>query len=266
MSRPNWLDEQLNSILSNLCMRCLVPLSALAVLAALLAGCGGSNPPAPVAQNTSGGNIPDPPEIPGPPAAPRVTLKPRIETTLADSLQKAERAVVYIITQDALGNRTASGSGFVVSEDGLVATNHHVMSLAVKAQVQFRDGTQHEVLGYRGYDAEHDLAIIAVKNPPANNPFYDLKEPTMPLRQGDPLTAIGHPADFKFTVTTGIVSAVRKTSELPEQYRHFITSPDEATWIQTNAAISGGNSGGPAKSWASTPGSPKARTWVLRFM
>jgi S1-C subfamily serine protease/thiol-disulfide isomerase/thioredoxin/tetratricopeptide (TPR) repeat protein len=171
--------------------------------------------------------------------------KPRLpETTLADSLQKADKAVVYIITQDALGNRTASGSGFVVSKDGLVATNFHVLSLAVKAQVQFRDGTTHDVLGYRGYDADHDLAIIAIKDPPPGNPHYELVQPDQ-LRQGQPLTAIGHPADFKFTVTTGIVSAVRQSSELPEQYTKYLGSPASATWIQTNAAISGGNSGGP---------------------
>ena len=229
-----------------------------------LVGCGGSKPP--VAQNQpltvgppptipgppGAGSIPGPPgqaSIPGPPgapqgSAPRLALKPRVETTLADSLKKAENAVVYIVTSDALGNRTASGSGFMISADGLVATNHHVMSRAVKAQVQFRDGTLHDVIGYRGDDSEHDLCIIAIKDPPANNPFYELQVPA-PMRQGDPLTAIGHPSDFKFTVTTGIVSAVRKSSELPEQYRRFLTSPDDANWIQTNAAISGGNSGGP---------------------
>jgi|GEM_PF-1582878 len=228
----------------------------LLLAAAALVGCSGSNA-LPVAPSSTisgpSGTIPGPPAtipgppgsatIPGPPGA-QLALKPRLETTLADSLKKAENAVVYIVTYDALGNRTASGSGFMISPDGLVATNHHVMSRAVKAQVQFRDGQLHDVIGYRGQDNEHDLCIIAIKDPPANNPFYELHVPA-PLRQGDPLTAIGHPADFKFTVTTGIVSAVRKSSELPEQYRRFLTSPDDANWIQTNAAISGGNSGGP---------------------
>lgn len=242
---------------------CFALASGLLLALAAFTGCGGSGTPPAVANDPNANTIPGPPSsipgppvssIPGPPAAsgsvpgqpraPHTALKPKGETTLAASLQKAERAVVYIITHDALGNRTASGSGFVISPDGLVATNHHVMSQAVKAQVQFRDGTAHDVIGYRGFDPEHDLAIIAIKDPPANNPYYSLRVPP-PLQQGEPLTAIGHPADFKFTVTTGIVSAVRKSSELPEQYRRFLASPDDANWIQTNAAISGGNSGGP---------------------
>jgi S1-C subfamily serine protease/peroxiredoxin/Flp pilus assembly protein TadD len=164
--------------------------------------------------------------------------------SLADSLQKADKAVVYIVTEDAIGNRTASGSGFVISKDGLVATNHHVMSLAVRAHIQFRDGSKHDIVGYRGFDSDHDLAIIQIKDPPDNLAFYDLRVPDN-LRQGEDLTAIGHPSDFMFTVTTGIVSAVRRSSELPKQYRQFLAAPAEATWIQTNAAISGGNSGGP---------------------
>jgi len=61
-------------------------------------------------------------------------LKPRVpETTLVDSLQKADKAVVYIITHDALGNRTASGSGFVISKEGLVATNSRVQIFAFAA-------------------------------------------------------------------------------------------------------------------------------------
>ena len=59
------------------------------------------------------------------------------------------------------------------------------------------------------------------------------------------MIAIGHPQGFKFTTTTGIISAVHTTAELPDPYREAIRAPAEQVWIQTNAAISGGNSGGP---------------------
>ena len=64
-------------------------------------------------------------------------------------------------------------------------------------------------------------------------------------RFGTELIAIGHPSGFRFTVTTGIVSAVRKTFEFPPEYRQFVSGDEDALWVQTNAGISAGSSGGP---------------------
>jgi peroxiredoxin len=59
------------------------------------------------------------------------------------------------------------------------------------------------------------------------------------------VVAIGHPRGFRFTATTGIVSAVHTTQTLPEDIREFLDAPDDQIWIQTNATIAGGSSGGP---------------------
>ena len=57
--------------------------------------------------------------------------------------------------------------------------------------------------------------------------------------------AVGHPQGFRFTTTMGIISSVHATSDLPDEYRESIKAPAENVWIQTSAAINGGNSGGP---------------------
>ncbi|MGH7127793.1 MAG: redoxin domain-containing protein, partial [Planctomycetaceae bacterium] len=62
---------------------------------------------------------------------------------------------------------------------------------------------------------------------------------------GTPLVAIGHPRGFRFSTTTGIVSAVHTTEQLPEDIRLSMNAPDDQVWIQTNTVIAPGSSGGP---------------------
>src|SRR5690606_27043253 len=123
-------------------------------------------------------------------------------------------------------------------------TNYHVVSAAAKASVQFRDGEKFPVKGYRAYDPSADLAILELEKKPAKIEPLRLAE-TEELRQGSEVIAIGHPQGFKFTTTTGIVSGVYRTGELPEDARWFLDAPESNVWIQTNAVISNGSSGGP---------------------
>src|SRR5262249_11442289 len=89
-----------------------------------------------------------------------------------------------------------------------------------------------------------DVAIVQISNPPPGLKPLALGGGAR-QRQGDNVFAVGHPRGLSFTVTTGIVSAVRKTSELPRE----LTPPNDASndtlWVQTNAAIAGGSRGGP---------------------
>jgi len=106
------------------------------------------------------------------------------------------------------------------------------------------DGREVQISGVRAISAERDLAIVQLKGPPASLKCFDLR-PVGELKQGDEVIAIGHPFGFRFTVTTGIIGAVRKTEELADEYKQVLALADDTLWVQTTAAIGGGSSGGP---------------------
>lgn len=118
------------------------------------------------------------------------------------------------------------------------------MDDAKKATAQFYDGQTFDITGYRGYDRERDLALVQLSGCPANMRVLDLQVGEIP-RVGSDVIAIGHPSGFKFRASFGIVSSVQTTNELPDDVREKLTAPANNLWIQTDAAISGGNSGGP---------------------
>ena len=122
------------------------------------------------------------------------------------------------------------GSGVIVSNQGYVLTNNHVIAKADDIQVLLYDGRVAKAQ-LVGADAETDLAVlkIDVSNPPVI-PFAD----EHPARTGDVVLAIGNPLGLNQTVTMGIISAIGRqlSSSSPEDF------------IQTDAAINLGNSGG----------------------
>ena len=122
------------------------------------------------------------------------------------------------------------GSGVIVSADGYVLTNNHVIHGAEEIQAVFNDGraTHARVIGT---DAETDLAVLKID---ANHlPSIAIADRT-PLNVGDVVLAIGNPFGLKATVTMGIVSALGRQLKM-STYEDF---------IQTDAAINQGNSGG----------------------
>ncbi|MFO0946228.1 MAG: trypsin-like peptidase domain-containing protein [Planctomycetota bacterium] len=188
-----------------------------------------------------------------PPAAPLTPTPPptRINSSqdLASLVQRIESAIVLITTQDGSGSDVSLGTGFIIDSTALIATNYHVIREATSAQVLFRDGNRYEVAGYRAVDKKSDLAILELKTRPVQVTVLPLSQSDAPPA-GTGVLAVGHPAGFKFVVSQGIVSAVHKTSELPEQYQQFLSSSPDHVWIQTSAAISPGSSGGPLLSEA----------------
>lgn len=159
-------------------------------------------------------------------------------------VEQVRNGVVRVSAVDAKGQETSFGSGFVIDATGLVATNRHVIENAHKAFVKFRDGTRINVLGVRALDHDGDLAILELEGAPGNMQVLKLAGDEPPA-EADAVIAIGHPKGIEFTTSTGIVSAVRSTSDLPREFRENMTAPESNVWIQTTAAISGGNSGGP---------------------
>jgi serine protease Do len=124
------------------------------------------------------------------------------------------------------------GTGFIVSTDGYVVTNKHVVHNGFKFKVTLSDGSQlpAELI------AEATCCDVAVIKIQAVRPFPPVKlGDSDTLRQGDFVIAIGNPLDFNSTVTTGIISALNRDF-------HFTEFDD---YIQTDAAINEGNSGGP---------------------
>lgn len=138
---------------------------------------------------------------------------------------------------------TGVGSGFILTEDGYIATNHHVIENASSITVMLDDGTSVDA-ELVGSDSLTDLAVIKIN---AKDVEYDLVPMEIgdsdKMRVGDSVIAIGTPAGIEFagTVTDGIVSAINRDVELQTDSG----STKTMTLMQTNAAINPGNSGGP---------------------
>lgn len=127
------------------------------------------------------------------------------------------------------------GSGVVISPDGYIVTNNHVVDGAVDIRVTT---SNRRVLKAKlvGTDPLTDLAVLKVNATDlASTPWGDSKE----VRPGQTVLAFGNPYGFRFTVTRGIVSAVNRANPDPDNP----SKPGE--FIQTDAAINPGNSGGP---------------------
>ncbi|MGA2923796.1 MAG: trypsin-like peptidase domain-containing protein [Candidatus Sulfotelmatobacter sp.] len=147
---------------------------------------------------------------------------------VADVVKRSSDAVVLIVISNSAGQETALGSGFLVSADGEIVTNYHVIKDANSAIVKLSNGAFFPVNGVLVSDANKDLAIIKVSG--KNLPFLTLGDIDN-LHVGDHVVAIGSPLGLEGTASDGIVSALRDVAS--------------RKWIQTTAPVSHGNSGGP---------------------
>lgn len=132
----------------------------------------------------------------------------------------------------------AAGSGFLISRDGYIVTNNHMVDGATKVRVTMLD---HRIFTAKivGNDPSTDVALIKIDG----NGF-----PTVQLgndstvQVGDPVIAIGNPLGLDFTVTSGIISAKGRADQLTNLFNSRYAVVD---FLQTDAAINPGNSGGP---------------------
>jgi len=128
--------------------------------------------------------------------------------------------------------RSGAGSGFIISEDGYILTNNHVVNGADKIRVKLRDGTSYDA-ELIGTDEQTEVAVIRIQG--KGLPVLPLGDAEK-LRVGDWVIAIGNPYGLSETLTVGVVSAKGRSGMRITDYEDF---------IQTDAAINPGNSGGP---------------------
>lgn len=128
----------------------------------------------------------------------------------------------------------SSGSGFVISNDGYILTNHHVVDQATEIQVLFSDRNEYQAT-IIGSDRRSDLALLKIEAKGLDALKFANSDK---LKVGEWVLAIGSPFGLDYSVTAGIVSA--KGRSLPtEQGENYVP------FIQTDVAINPGNSGGP---------------------
>lgn len=173
---------------------------------------------------------------------PDAALLDAYSRTVVDVVDEVSPSVAHLQIRGSRGGRPAqgSGSGVVVTPDGLILTNNHVVDGAREIEVATTDGRR---FGARllGRDADTDLAVLRAETAD-KLPAARLAN-SKTVRQGQIAIAIGNPLGFESTVTAGIVSAVGRS--LRAQNGRMI-----ADVIQTDAALNPGNSGGPLVSSA----------------
>jgi regulator of sirC expression with transglutaminase-like and TPR domain len=141
---------------------------------------------------------------------------------------KAKPSVVVITVKGRDGRRAGLGTGFVVSADGLIATNLHVIGEGRPVAVETADGKRHDVVAVHASDRKQDLAVVRID-------AKDLKPlelgDSAALKDGQAVVALGNPHGLKRSVVAGVVSAVREI--------------DGRRLIQLAMPVEPGNSGGP---------------------
>lgn len=129
---------------------------------------------------------------------------------------------------------TSLGSGFIISEDGYIVTNYHVVNGAEEIEVMLaNDEHKNYPAKLIGFDQKTDLALLKVEIPQKLN-FLEFGD-SESAKVGYPVIAVGNPFGLGGTVTSGIISAKAR----------YITGETFDDYIQTDAAINTGNSGGP---------------------
>jgi putative serine protease PepD len=171
-----------------------------------------------------------------PAATPTATAQPvaRTASSIAAVYERVKDGVVKISASGATGG--ATGSGFVIDEEGHIVTNQHVVAGAESVSVEFADGSE-ETAEIVGTDPSTDIAVLDVDRPSSLlTPLSFAAEGS--LQVGNDVIAIGSPFGLEGTVTTGVISALGRE----------ITSPNGfqiENAVQTDAALNQGNSGGP---------------------
>lgn len=169
------------------------------------------------------------------PVAPAPEAAKAMGEDIPAMIERVRDAVVTVENYDDPNQMfmpTSTGSGAIISTDGYIVTNNHVIEGASRLRVLYADGTSHDAT-LIGTDPLNDIAVIQVTDPV---PTIMVLGNSDALRQGEPVVAIGSPlGSYRNTVTVGVVSALNRNvgNDAPEGL------------IQTDAAINNGNSGGP---------------------
>ena len=171
---------------------------------------------------------------------------------LADLADRARPAVVHVRGTsppeddghgDAQSERVSIGTGFIINKDGYIVTNDHVVHNVTNLRVRLHDGRELRAC-VLGTDAPTDIALLKVETP-EKLPYLPLGDSDT-LRVGEAVVAIGNPFGFDNSVTAGIVSAKERVVERSALGSAEHSAADSYSFfIQTDASINLGNSGGP---------------------
>ena len=164
-------------------------------------------------------------------AAPAVVSVTATKMTRRSPHADDPRFKFFFGDQAAQQQQVGLGSGVIVSPEGYLLTNHHVVEDATEIEVQLQDGRQTRARVV-GTDVETDIAVLKIDLD--NLPVMALGD-VRALQVGDVVLAIGNPFNVGQTVTAGIVSALDRSQAGSSPFQNF---------IQTDAAINPGNSGG----------------------
>jgi S1-C subfamily serine protease len=163
-------------------------------------------------------------------------------SAVARAYQKVRRSVVRVRgmgrpdTPDA-DEEHSTGTGVVIQEHGVILTNLHVVKNAPRVEVVFDDGTQSDAVVTR-IQPENDLAVLRALTVPDDLPPATLRS-TRHLQPGDEVAAVGFPFGVGPSLSSGVVSGLRREFRSP-QGKRVLTN-----LIQFDAAANPGNSGGP---------------------
>lgn len=150
------------------------------------------------------------------------------EMSVEELVESANESIVVVTFSGRDGKRQGLGTGFVVSEDGLIATNMHVIGEARPVSVEFKDGRKFDVTEIHATEKSMDLAVLRIA-------VTGLKPLTLgdsdTLKPGQSVVAIGNPQGLRHSVVSGVVSEKREVDSKP--------------MIQVAMPIERGNSGGP---------------------
>ena len=170
---------------------------------------------------------------------------PQIQTQQPQPQTKPSTAVIaelvkpsVVLIEAAAETSTSSGTGFILTSNGYIVTNYHIVEGTMQIRVTLYNGTVLDAT-LVGYRAEDDLAVIKVEG--AQYPTVKIGDSDA-LLAGDVAIAIGNPggADAGWSTTQGIISATNRTISV-EEISYF----SEMKMIQTDAPVNPGNSGGP---------------------
>lgn len=162
------------------------------------------------------------------PAAPVQAAEKMPDKTVEQLAESVRQSVVVISVSGRDGKQQGLGAGFVISPDGLIATNAHVIGEGRPISIQFHDGKQFPVTEVHATQRTADLAILRIDR--KGLPALELGDATK-LKQGQSVVAMGNPHGLKHSIVSGVVSGTREI--------------DGRTMIQLAMPIEPGNSGGP---------------------
>lgn len=149
--------------------------------------------------------------------------------TVEQLAAQAKESIVVIQNAGRDGKQQGIGAGFVISEDGLIATNLHVIGEARPITVQLADGSEHEATAVQASDRKLDLAIVKIDTKKKLKPL-PMGDATK-LAQGQAIVALGHPRGLEYSVVAGVLSGKRDIEGI--------------SMLQLAIPIEQGNSGGP---------------------